>query len=1029
LTDGNQPFSLRLWGAMARAVAGEGPIMFMSRHASLYLGASALALLSNHAALAQAVTQAAAPEGVPEQVVVTGSLLGASNFAAPTPVTQVSQVQVETRALTGVGTVIEELPFATTGQGLTRNTNGIMQAAQSLPDLRGLGSNNTLVLIDGMRPTPVDVTNNFDTNMIPQSMLDRFEIVTTGASATYGSDAVAGVINFILKDHLEGFTSDVRFGVSQRGDEDESFVSLAWGTTLLDGRGHFEIGGEWANQFNTVNMYARPWGREEPGLVSLTASTATKLGLPANILTNNAEVDSSTQGGLITGCANASGKSVACPSGLANITFSANGNPAPFQFGTVAGSSYMIGTSNYGQSGLNRQLSPPYERWAGLARFEYDITPDTTAFAMINYGELQSNDPSQGAPFPVDLTILSGNPFIPPSIQAAMSANKISSITLAKENIDGLGTGNTAGNKNILVQSFFGVKGNVFNDWNWDVQGGAGRTTVWQSFLNVPVTANLDAAAYVVPGPNGPVCGPLATNPVPNTNPGNSPTTTTAAQVAAQAAPGCVPYNPFGVPSAASIKYLNIVPDGPDGSESNIRQYMAQADVNGPIFNLPAGPVDVAFGGNYRYDSFDRRPTPPAAAFLYEALNPQPLVISQSVKEAYGETGIPLLRDLPFVKAMDFNAAGRYTDYSITGGVYTWKYGGTWDVFDWLRLRATRSQDIRAPNFSEISVVPTGSATNLQNPITGVSERVSGIETSGSPTLHPEISQNETAGVVIQPTPDMGPVLSGFRASVDYYRIRIAGQIASDAPQDVINRCLLQQIQQFCSQIVFAPGYSSTSFTPGTNAFGITTLDLHDVNLSSLVQDGLDFNISQRLPLDGTWIPGTFQLSALASYIDQQTVYQTSVGANGQAITTRTNYADIYTAPRWSGNFNFTYFVDRFTGNLQLRYYSPIKYIAATAGLSGPSGAFNIGPEEPGYSAALAAGSVLTINRDLWPAAITWNLALSYDLIQEPNGEDLQVYLNIDNLLDKDPPIIWWYVSNYDVVGRYFKIGVRYTLP
>src|SRR2546423_7237019 len=215
--------------------------MTMSRHASLYVSASALALLTSPGAYAQAqmTTQAGA---VPEQVVITGSLLGAANFAAPTPVTQVSAVQIETRALTGVGTLIEELPYARTGQGLTRNTNGIVAAAQSLPDLRGLGANDTLVLINGQRPTPVNATNNFDTDMIPQSLLDRFEVVTTGASATYGSDAVAGVVNFILKDHLEGFVGNAQYGISQHGDENQSLVSLGWGTSLLNGRGHFIVG-------------------------------------------------------------------------------------------------------------------------------------------------------------------------------------------------------------------------------------------------------------------------------------------------------------------------------------------------------------------------------------------------------------------------------------------------------------------------------------------------------------------------------------------------------------------------------------------------------------------------------------------------------------------------------------------------------------------------------------------------------------------------------------------------------------------
>ena len=991
--------------------------MTMSRHASLYLSASALALFSANAAFGQAATPLAAPQGVPEQVIVTGSLLGTANFAAPTPVTQVSQVQVETRALTGIGTVIEELPFAEAGQGLTRNTNGIVAAAQSLPNLRGLSANDTLVLINGMRPTPVNATNNFDTDMIPQSLLDRFEVVTTGASATYGSDAVAGVVNFILKDHLEGLTSDVHYGTSQYGDENQVFGSAAWGTTLLDGRGHFVIGGEYAGEYNTVDMYARPWGRLEPGLVSLPAATAKALGLPANVFSNNAEVDNATQGGLITACQNSAGKAIANCS-ILNTTFSANGTPSPFQFGSIVGGSYMVGTGNYGVSGLNRQLSPPYQRWAGLARFEYDITPDITAFAMVNYGELESNDPSQGSPFPFQFKVLSGNPFIPAPIQAAMTANGISSITLNKENLDGLGTGNTAQNKNILVQSFFGVKGSLFSNWNWDLEGSAGRANVWQAFLNVPVTANLDAAAYVVKDANGnPVCGPTATNPLPFIGSGAVGGPTNTAQLAAQASPGCVPYNPFGAASAASVNYVNVIPTGPDGSETNLRQYMVQGDLNGPVFNLPAGPLDAAVGGNYRYNSIDQRGTIAAVEALYNTRNPGSFFENQSVWEAYSEIGVPVLRDLPFIKAIDLNAAGRYTDYSITGGVYTWKYGGTWDVTDWLRLRATRSQDIRAPNFTELSLVPTSSATNLQNPITGVSQRLGNLQTTGNPNLQPEVSQNLTAGVVFQPTPDLGPILSGFRASVDYYRIRISGQIATVAPQDVINRCLLQQLPEFCNQITFAPGFGPTSFTANTNVFGINTLHLLDVNLNSEVQDGIDINISQRLPLDGSGLPGALQFSALGSYINQQTTFQSVVNTNGSVTVTRTNFADSFQAPRWAVNANLTYFLDRFTGNLQMRYYSPIRYLAGTA--------FNVGPDDPNYSPS----NPLSINRAVWPAAITWNLALTYDVLQEPNGEDLQVYFNVDNLLNKDPPIIWWYVSNYDVVGRYFKIGLRYTLP
>ena len=345
-------------------------------------------------------------------------------------------------------------------------------------------------------------------------------------------------------------------------------------------------------------------------------------------------------------------------------------------------------------------------------------------------------------------------------------------------------------------------------------------------------------------------------------------------------------------------------------------------------------------------------------------------------------------------------------------------------MFDWLRLRATRSQDIRAPNFTELSTNPTSSATNLSNPITNQSLRVSNIQTTGNPDLSPEVAQNETAGIVFQPNASFGPFLSGFRASVDYYRIRIAGQITAVPAQDVVNRCLVQQLPDFCSQLTFAanvnPAAPWTSFQPGgsaANTFGISAIHLFSVNLNAELQDGFDVNISERLPLDTIGAPGTFQVSALGSYINQQTLLLSQ--SNG--TVSRVNLADSWTAPRWSWNFNLTYLLDRFTGNLQIRYYSPLKYVAGNT--------FLIGPDDPQYAAAILAGSTQTTNRETWPAAVTLNLSLAYDVIQEPSGQDLQVYLNVDNLLDTPPPLIWPFLSTYDVMGRYFKIGVRYTLP
>src|SRR3954468_20131967 len=212
----------------------------------LLLAASAMVLLMDHAAKAQTDAVAAIDNDVPpEQVVVTGSLLGAgTGFAAPTPVTVLGEVQIEQRAAGSVFEIIRDIPSFRGTSGPSANSTGAQNASKANLDLRGLGSVRTLVLINGRRHVPDGNTGVFDTNLIPTSLIERVDIVTGGASAAYGSDAVAGVVNFVMKNRFEGFTADFHYGVSQRGDNIEYNPSLAYGTSFAGGRGHFIVGGD-----------------------------------------------------------------------------------------------------------------------------------------------------------------------------------------------------------------------------------------------------------------------------------------------------------------------------------------------------------------------------------------------------------------------------------------------------------------------------------------------------------------------------------------------------------------------------------------------------------------------------------------------------------------------------------------------------------------------------------------------------------------------------------------------------------------
>jgi iron complex outermembrane recepter protein len=955
-----------------------------TRFNKICLGGTALALvLSSAAALAQ--SDSSAPV---EQVIVTGSLLSNPNITAPTPVTAVSAAVIADRAVDSIGQSISELPFVQAGGGLQNNVGGIVGQAESFTNLRGLGNNRTLALLEGQRPTPENSANNFDSSLIPSSMIQRFDVVTTGASASYGSDAVAGVVNFILKDHFEGFNVDVRYGISQRADYDKPFGSFIYGTSLFGDKLHLVVGGEVAGLYGASTSLAalgRDWASAEPGLVTLPTTRAA--GLPANYYSNNVELDSYTQGGLITSGA------------LKNTAFDANGQPYTFQLGSLVGSTSMVGTSNYGQSTGNHQLEVPFFRAATLGRAEYDFGDGITAFATLNYGMLDQSARSTGSPIPETLTISSGNPYIPALTQAAMTANNLATITINKQTLNG--AYNFSQDADTLLQGLFGISGRIFGDWAWDLKGNAGESIKEETFGGVPDIANVYQAANVVVGPNGaPACGSAASNASIN-----GLTAGLKATDLTIISPNCIPYNPFGTTplTAAQYNYLFYPTNasgayvGKDSLYAHIRQQMISGDINGSPITLPAGELDLALGADYRQNSYHQAATAGDVGAYYNSGNFGAFNIAESVWEVYSEVEVPVLKDIPFIQALNINAAARYTNYSISGGVTTWKYGLTWDINNEFRLRGTMSQDIRAPNFSDLQPVVAPGRGTFTNPLSGISATINDNDTTGNPALKPENAKNLSFGVVFNSDYSWLPGLTG---SVDYYRVNISGVIASVAIQDVVNRCLLQNIQTYCNQIQFSGTNLNTTF----GILGDVTTPL---NLNNQIQDGVDINFGEQFPIDDFGIPGTLKWTGLASYINEQRTIQTLTGG---AIS-NVNYADTPTAPRWSGNTSITYGLDRMTGTLQLIYYSPLELNATFQD-----------PTQAGYNAA----STTSINRNIWPSVTQFNLHLSYDLLPSTSKDTLQMYLNVDNLLDKDPPLVAAAISNYDSIGRYFRLGVRY---
>ena len=945
---------------------------------SYFLTVSVLAL--SLSGLAQAQTTAAGEAGAVEEVVVTGSRLVSAGFQAPTPVTVVGAEQMAQRAPTSVYDITREIPSFRASGGPTGNSYGQQAAAQANLDLRGLGASRTLTLLDGRRHVPTNQTNAYDSNMIPIAMVARTEIVTGGASAAYGSDAVAGVVNFVLKDRIEGLEGTVQYGIASRGDNVEPSASLAWGTGFAQDRGQFLIGAEYTENHGVGNMYKRKWGRKEPGQFATAANRPA--GTPAQIIENYVELAGYNFGGIVN------------LGPLKGTAFGPGGVPFQFPYGTIVGATEMFSPAqtNYGQiEYYNMMIQSPYERTAALAKATYDISDNLKFSAHVDYGSLMTHATTITVRQPTNFIAQRDNPYLPAATRNAMIAANLQTITVSRQNQD-VGP-LISGNRTETLNADAKLEGTFGDNWRWDLSVGRGKSYFVFDFTNTPNEPSQLSSAYVVTGANGqPACGPAATNPM-----FNNQNAITKALWLANIRPGCVPFNIFGPSSpgnAAAITYFNS-----HSTQANFfDEDNAAANISGEPFSLPAGPVQFAAGVEYRRDKANVTSTPDGVKAILVNSNPGEYRAKTSVKEGYLEVGVPLLKDVALARALDLNAAVRRTDYSASGSVTTWKVGATWEPSDFLRFRATRSRDIRAPNINELYNPGSGGASNVVNRLTNAAAFVSG-RTTGNPNLVPEVGDTLTAGVVFQPH---WGFTNGFRLAVDYFDIQIDGIIATVPAQDLLDRLLLEGQTQYepfvvrCSTSANATGFCQVNSTPS--------------NSNKLISNGVDIEVAYRVPLENWQLPGALNVRALGTFTSDLR----SIIYNGAKLVSDTDNAGTQ-VPNWSWNGNINYALDRLNVNLAARFTTGVKYSATLKG-----------PDDPDYNPAASN----SINRNQWPKSLIYNANVSYDIISEDNRK-VQAYMIVNNLLDKDPPVVAMNIISggnpYDIVGRSFKFGVRFN--
>ena len=916
---------------------------------------------------------ARAPE---EEIIVTGSRLARpTGFTTPTPVTVLGQDRIEQLGVTTVGDALNALPsFRATFTPLTANLFATNIGAR-FADLRGLGPQRTLVLVDGRRFAPSTSLSTVDLNLIPTSLVQRTEVVTGGASAVYGSDAVAGVVNIILDKKLSGLRGTVQYGMSQRGDDKELLVSLAAGADYADGRGHIVVGGEYDDARGIGDCYHRAFCATNQG--TIVNPTPGVNGYPAILMLGGLKGGNLTPGGVING-----------PAALQGIQFAPDGTPIPFQRGQFWSPSglFMIGGDGsdqfYGYTGI--RIKPPVERFSLYSHTDFDLTNDIKAFAELSFGQSVGRSVSAQTRDAL-LTIRQDNPFIPTQIRQLMDANGITLFQLGREGLD---LGRAANySKTATLRGVAGLEGRIGPAITWNLYYQYGRTSYRQRTTHVQNKANFLRAVDAVNGANGTVvCRVNA-----DSDPSNDQ-------------PGCHPLNLFGQNKspADAIAYAF----GDAWQNTTYTQNVISGSVQVNPFNLPGGPA--AFGGGIEYRDDKTRGDADAISQRLGFLTGNGTKINGDSKviEGYLETSLPLLGDMPLVKALEVNGAARRTRYEFSGpsgddnfSVTTWKVGGSYQPIEQLRFRATRSRDIRAPNVSELYAAPSATQTVLQDPVKGTNLSTLTI-TAANPNLRPEIARTTTAGISLQPS----WISRSFNLSVDYFKIDIENAITRPGTQTVLNRCLAGA-NEFCP---FVTRDASGTITQITNPL---------FNFAKLVTSGVDIEATYRLSLQdlATSIPGDLNFRLLGTYVAHLTTTDSagSIDRAGQSGYPAGQTAGV---PHWLVDATATYSTDRFAATLQTHF------IAA-----GYHDVTRIGPDDPRYDPYLPNST----NRNRLPSRTYFNLTASYDIIADGKRK-LQIFGAINNLLDKGPPPI--HSNNYgtntlyfDPIGRTFRVAVRFS--
>jgi iron complex outermembrane receptor protein len=983
---------------------GSGKALGLRATGLLYTSAAVVALACSAPASAQSEPSTGQQAEDAQTIVVTGSRIRSSGFSAPTPTQVLDTAAIEGNAQPNLFTTIAELPSLQGSTGVTVGNNSTSSGTQGLSSfsLHGVGTLRTLTLLDGQRVVGANVSGVPDISLFPQLLVNRVDVVTGGASASYGSDAVGGVVNFVTNTRFEGFKANLQGGISTYGDNEQITAQAAWGKSFLDNRLRLIVSGEYSNEQGVGAGgfgEAAPSGRDWYKTSTIIDTGNNAGGGPRFRVFDHAQAFQYTLYGLINN------------GPLQGTAFDAAGNPFTFNYGgngmgadgvpsgaangavTNCYSIFCVGGDLSGNVGIGTTLFAKTERWNGYSRLGFEIAPGHELYGTVNIARVDTQtQPNPGAA-QSNLTIQCSNPFVPALVQQACVDNGVTSFRYGVSN---------AILPNILVKPsreqyryVIGAKGDFEiggMPWNYDAYYQRGISRQMIAVENMMLVPRYNRAIQAIELDGKIVCADSVAR-----------------------ANGCVPINIFGgaTPSAAALAYLQ--PANGPFQDTRQTQDVASLSFSGDIFETAAGPVSVAFGGEFRHEYYrtlgdaygagvtdlsplnDLYPADPAlsaAGGNWYAGNYYNGTGAYEVYEGFAEVNVPVF-DSSAAGRLDVNAGARLTNYSTSGSIWAWKVGGTWDTpLDGLRLRGVTSRDIRAPNLSELYPAPR--QINLPaytNPITG-SPVPGGVQLNliGNPALTPETGRNTSFGVVYS-RPQWAP---GLSLSADYFSIKI---------RDVIGSLSSTQILRFC-----ADGTLDTcgAFDLDREPTGRNYINQTPFNFASQDINGIDLEASYQSSAP-FGLPGNVTVRGLATHMLKN---RTETGFPGEAATDSVG-VNLGSTPKWKLLASQTWSNDKLRLTVQQRWFSDgvygNRYIVCQT-------------DCPAWTA-----DAPTIDRNDMKGAFYVDLSGSYDVT-----DGIQTYFKIDNLFNRDPEPaprtdtgIDVNPALYDVVGRMYRVGVR----